>query len=113
MCGDLTPNSSLSIDVGVRIPISALNYSMTVWLILGFTPLNAPFEGGILVPNPDVLKAFALDTTMQDTGVSLGINWPAGIGAGTDFWMQAWVPFSDGGSVSGTLASNAVMFTAQ
>jgi hypothetical protein len=111
MCGDLTPNSDLSVDLGVRIPPTALNYSMTAWFILGFSPINVPFEGGILVPNPDVLKAFVVDTSMQNAGVGFDITWPASIGSGVDFWMQAWIPFSDGGSVSGTLASNAVNFT--
>jgi hypothetical protein len=111
LCGDLTGGSDLSLDVGVRVPPAAINYSMTAWFILGFSAINAPFEGGVLVPNADVVQAFPFDTSSQMAGLTVTSTWPVGIGSGVDFWLQTWLPFTDGGSVSGTLATNAVMFT--
>jgi len=49
-------------------------------------------------------------TFVQDTGLGLDITWPAGIGSGVEFWLQAWMPYDDGGSLSGILASNGMNF---
>ncbi len=111
MCGDLTPSSPLSIDLGIRLPPTALNIDMTAFMFLGFSAINIPFEGGVLVPSPDVVRAFGVDTSMQNAGLGFDILWPTNIISGTSFWLQAWVPFDDGGAVSGTLASNALTFT--
>ena len=113
MCGDLTAGSSLAIDLSVGIPASAQGVTMTAYFILGFSEANVPFEGGILVPSPDTIMSLDIDTSGLTAGASLNTTWPSSIPAGTQAWLQVWLPFSDGGTVSGTLASNALTFIAQ
>lgn len=78
-------------------------------LIVGFTQIDAPFKGGVLVPNANLvipglptgpLGVFALPAT-----------WPAGIPAGFVTYFQYWV--TDAGGPLGFSASNGLSGTAQ
>lgn len=70
--------------------------------VIGFSQINAPYAGGVLVPAPDVLLfGFAADAsgTISLPGV------PGG-GGPFDVWMQ-WVVF-DAGATSGKAFSNGL-----
>ena len=73
-------------------------------LVMGFSAIDAPLKGGVLVPAPDVLL------TGLSTGPSGAIawsgTWPAGIPSGLQFYVQAWILDAD--APGGFAASNAL-----
>lgn len=76
-------------------------------LIVGFSQLNLPFYGGLLVPNPDVvIPNLPLDGSGS---LALGTVWPAGIPAGLPLAFQYLIP--DGAAPIGLAQSNAVQGT--
>jgi len=81
----------------------ALEYSSAI-LVVGLSLLDAPFKGGTLVPDPDVLigplpigPAGSLDLTA---------TFPTGLPAGLMLWFQHWIV--DPAGPKGLAASNAV-----
>jgi len=58
-------------------------------LVIGFSLLDAPLSGHVLVPQPDVLVPVALGPggDVQFTG-----HWPAGLADGFSLWFQVWMP---------------------
>ncbi len=73
-------------------------------LVVGFSALEAPFKGGVLVPSADfVLSGFL---TGPLGGVEISAKWPEGVPDGTDVRYQFWV--SDAGAPQGFAASNGV-----
>jgi hypothetical protein len=90
---------SLSVDGG--LPWS------TAHLVLGLSVLGAPFKGGTLVPDVDLLIAgLPLDGSGATT---LSFVWPTGVPAGVLTVWQSWHP--DAGGVFGYAASQAVSGT--
>jgi hypothetical protein len=81
--------------------------SAPLFLVLGFSLLNAPFKGGVLVPQPDLI----LDgLATHGTGAfELVDTWPAGIPPGTVAHLQAWMP--DASAPKGFAASNGLTIT--
>jgi hypothetical protein len=75
-----------------------------VFWIVGSSPLNAPFKGGVMVPDPDLLL-FGLSTNGTG-GMSLSSPWPAGIPAGISLWYQVWL--ADPAGPAGFSASNGL-----
>jgi len=75
-------------------------------LVVGLSPLDAAFKGGVLVPEPDLYIALVTGPT---GGVSLVGNWPAGIPSGTQVWFQEWI--TDAGGPHGFAASNGLLAT--
>ena len=74
-------------------------------LIVGFSPLVAPFKGGVLVPQPDVVVAGL--TTGPSGGLSFSTLLPGAVPAGFTFVSQFWIV--DAGGPAGFAASNAVV----
>ncbi len=73
-------------------------------LFLGVSRIDAPLEGGTLVPSPDVLiVGVPLDAVGEG---ELPFNFPASVPSGLEFWMQAWIP--DPGGPFGYAATNGV-----
>jgi hypothetical protein len=68
--GPLTPGSPNQIDLVSALP------STTATLIIGFSQLGAPFKGGVLVPNPQLL--IALPTSPSGT-LTLPFLWPSNV----------------------------------
>ncbi|HZL98820.1 MAG TPA: hypothetical protein VFD43_01090 [Planctomycetota bacterium] len=97
--GPLTTGSLYTISVHDGAPASVAT------MILGGTPLNAPFKGGVLVPSPDRLYAVSLDV---QGGFSATAPWPAGIPALTELFLQAWIV--DATAPAGFSATNALSF---
>jgi hypothetical protein len=75
-------------------------------LVAGFSVLNLPFKGGTLVPAPDVLVPLMMPISGK---LKLVVHWPAGVPAGTRFWLQAW--FADAGAPSSFSSSNTLLAT--
>lgn len=76
----------------------------SAWLVVGLSLLGAPFQGGTLCPNPDVVVA---GLPVDGAGsLTVADVWPAGIPAGTDLWWQFWT--ADPGGPAGFFASNCL-----
>ena len=88
--------------MGVTLSNAAANAPFT--LIAGFSQLDAPFKGGVLVPSPDLYVVLVTDAT---GGVSLTGSWPAGVPSGTQIGFQGWI--TDAGGPKGFAASNGLL----
>lgn len=96
--GSLGPDTPGTLSSKGLLPFS------TVTLVVGFSDVDAPFKGGVLVPAPDLL--FTLPTSLFGT-VTLPFSWPAGgIPSGTSFFFQGWTP--DALGPKGFAATNAL-----
>jgi hypothetical protein len=73
------------------------------YLVVGLTALNAPFKGGTLVPDADIVIVQATDGLGE---VGLDTIWPAGTLPGVTFFVQTWIP--DPGGPKGYAASNGL-----
>jgi len=79
--------------------------SGTATLVIGLSVLNAPFKGGTMVPDTDVLvPGLPLDAS---GAITLGATWPAGVPSGFGTWYQAWI--ADAAGPKGFAASNGVV----
>ncbi|GEM_PF-583662 len=61
----------------------------SVGLVVGFTQLNAPFKGGVMVPDVDLLVTGLLTNgagALLLTGIA-----PLGLPPGIDFFLQEWI----------------------
>jgi hypothetical protein len=92
--GTLLPSTPLTLSLMDGDPLAP------VMLVVGASALHAPFKGGLLMPEPDLLLPLALDGSGK---LTLQSTWPAGIPSGTPIWLQAWLPDDDG--IAGYLAS--------
>jgi hypothetical protein len=91
----------------VTLTLSGALENTTAALIVGFTELGAPFKGGTLVPQVDLLIA-GLPTGGAGSA-ELSAPWPAGLPAGFSTWFQFWI--SDPAGPAGLAASNGVQGT--
>jgi hypothetical protein len=78
------------------------------FLILGVTPLNAPFGSGIMVPFPDAIVRFPTDSNGE---INISATWPAVIPGGINLWYQFWI--ADAQVPGGFSASNAMIASTQ
>ncbi|MHC5210427.1 MAG: trypsin-like serine peptidase [Planctomycetota bacterium] len=78
-----------------------------VTLVIGFTFIFAPFKGGTMVPNPDVL-ILGLQTDANGVLV-LSATWPHGLPSDFETWYQAWIVDPTG--PQGLIASDALLGT--
>lgn len=92
--------------VRLRLTNAAANAPTT--LVIGLSALNAPFKGGVMVPNPDAI-VFGLLTNGAGA-LQLSANWPAGLPAGLTSYYQHWV--TDPAGPFGFAASNGLSGTA-
>ena len=100
----LEGTSTLVAGAAATLELSSARPSAPVYLLAGLSLLDAPFKGGTLVPNPDlVLAGFATDGT---GALSLATTWPAGVPGGTSIWFQQWIV--DPAGPKGAAASNGV-----
>jgi len=88
---------------GTKAIVSGGQASQAGFLVVGLTGLAAPFKGGTLFPDPDVLLVFACDATGT---FDLTFSWPTEIPFGTQLWWQAWLP--DAGGPKGWAATNGL-----
>jgi FG-GAP repeat len=76
------------------------------FLVLGFSAINLPLLGGVLVPFPDVLLNLLTDPI---GGAQTQVPVPPLLPPGINLFVQAWL--LDAGAVSGWAATNAVSAT--
>jgi hypothetical protein len=88
--------------ISVSLSDAAANADAT--LVIGLSTLDAPFKGGVLVPDPDIL-IFGL-TTDGLGGLVLFGTWPAGLPSGLEMFLQYWIV--DAAGPVGFSASNAI-----
>jgi hypothetical protein len=96
--GTLLPGEPLTLELRGAAASSATT------LVIGLSPLVAPFKGGVLVPQPNLLLGGL--ATDAEGGLLLGADWPAGVAPGLQLWLQAWV--ADASARYGLAASNGV-----
>ena len=99
--GDLSAGSDTTLSLTQAAPASAAS------LVIGLSPLGAPFKGGVMVPELDVLVTGL--QTAPSGGLALGAAWPAGLPGGTALYLQFWV--ADPAAPEGFAASNGLKAT--
>jgi hypothetical protein len=99
----LVGSGSLADGTLVSLTLSNALANSTTTLIIGLSQLNAPFKGGVMVPNPDFL-IFLLPTGPTGT-LPLAATWAA-LPSGFVVYFQHWI--SDPAGPAGFAASNAV-----
>ncbi len=96
--GVLLPGSPWELGLVDTLPTT------TAFLVIGTELLEAPFKGGVLVPDP--LQAVALVTSPAGRIILTG-TWPVGVPSGTTLVTQYWI--DDPAGPAGWAATNAVM----
>jgi hypothetical protein len=86
----------------------ALPGTPLAFIVIGLSEIDAPFKGGIMVPDVDALVTVGPLAAGES---HLVFFWPVGVPAGTTIDFQAWVP--DAGGPKGFAASNALKGVAQ
>ncbi len=99
--GDLVGTEATTLALSSGKPSGA------AFLVLGVSPLMAPFRGGTLVPNPDiVLAGLPIDAL---GALDISFLWPTGVPAGVVVAYQYWI--TDAGGPVGFSASNGLTST--
>ncbi len=102
----LSLSDSLCPDGTSSVSLADSRPSSSAWLVFGVSFLGAPFKGGTLVPDPDLLVA---GLPLSGTGeLSFPFTWPAGF-PGIETWWQFAVQDVDG--PAGWALSNALTVT--
>jgi hypothetical protein len=91
----------------VRLSLTGALENAPTTLVIGLSELSAPFKGGLMVPNPDVL-VFGL-TTNGSGNLLLSAMWPVGIPSGFTSYYQHWI--TDVAGPAGFAASNGLSGT--
>jgi ligand-binding sensor domain-containing protein len=99
--GALEPGTAVTLTVA-----SALESAATT-LVIGLSNVSAPFKGGVMVPNLDVL----LPGLFTDGAGSLMLSatWPSGLPSGFSLFHQAWI--TDPAGPAGWAATNGLLST--
>jgi hypothetical protein len=106
----LSASGHLVDDTPASITLSNVLAQSSALGVVGVTTLNAPFNGGILVPLPALIFALPTGGTPgTPSTVTLNSNIPAGTPVGTQFFLQFWV--LDSAGAQGWAASNAIQGT--
>ncbi|RKY18922.1 MAG: hypothetical protein DRQ55_12060 [Planctomycetota bacterium] len=96
--GDLLPLTPVSTSLSNALP------GGSAWLLIGLSALNAPFKGGVLVPNGDMIVGpLGIDGAGE---LNLSSFWPSGVPSGFTTYFQYWIP--DAAGVKGYAASNGL-----
>jgi len=90
----------------VSVDLSGALPNTNAWLALGIGQLNAPFKGGVLIPDITFGGAFLPTPTNGSGAVSLPTTWPAGVTPGVPLDFQFWI--QDAGAIVGFAASNGL-----
>ncbi len=80
--GALTPVTTVQVNLD-----NAREWS-PAHLVVGLSTLLAPFKGGVLLPNPDLIVSLVTDGIGE---VNLSATWPPGVPGDTSFFLQYWI----------------------
>jgi cytochrome c len=97
--GPLTTGSTITLKLDGALPLGS------AWLVVGFTALNAPFKGGTLVPDAEIVLPMPVSATGE---IDLAFTWPPAP-SGVDTFVQYWI--QDPVGPKGFSASHAVQGT--
>jgi FG-GAP-like repeat len=87
----LTADGTLAAGEPVSLALARNNSPATIgYVIMGLSALSAPFQGGTLVPAPDVVVG-PIPSLPGKSALVLTGTWPAGMPSGTSIWIQAWL----------------------
>lgn len=82
---------SLVVGAPVSLTLGGALENTVAYLVLGVDQLDAPFKGGVLVPDPAPPGAiFALPTGPAGT-IGLAGTWPTGLPSGFSTYFQWWI----------------------
>jgi len=99
--GTVEGGSTVTLELTQARPLATTN------LVIGISELGAPFKGGTMVPDVDILLAgLPLDATGS---LTVSFPFPPGVPAGVALWCQHWI--NDPAGPVGYAASNAVKST--
>jgi hypothetical protein len=102
--GILMGDSDLLLELSTAAP------SAPAWLVYGLAELNAPFMGGILVPNLGLPGGGAQLLFTDGLGAfDIPASWPPGVPRGVELLLQYWI--EDATGPVGFTASNAIKAT--
>jgi hypothetical protein len=96
--GTLEPGSAGSITLTNAKP------SAPAFLLVGLSELDAPFKGGTMTPNPQLILPLA--TSASGSKLLSWATWPASLPSGTELLLQYWIV--DPGGPAGFSASNGL-----
>ncbi len=99
--GPMTSNSL------AQLVVTDAKENSLAWLLLGFSQVNVPFKGGILVPSPDILAGGLF--TSQDGHFELSFTLPSIIPSGLPLYSQFWI--LDPAGPKGYSATNGLLGT--
>jgi hypothetical protein len=80
-----------------------------VYLCVGPVAANAPFKGGVMVPDLSPPGFASVQSFNAQGNLALAGSWPAGVPAGFTLYSQLW--FADPGAPEGVAATNATQAT--
>ena len=95
--GPLTPGS------GVSLSLANAKFSTPAYLVIGASAIYAPYKGGVLVPNFDLLFVLWTDDQGEVNAVA---HWPPNVPSGFALYLQYWI--DDDAAVAKRAGSNAV-----
>lgn len=98
--GTLEGNTILSLTLSNALP------SAPVSLVVGSTLLQAPFQGGTLVPQPAIVLGLTTDSL---GGLFFPALWPSNVPEGATIFLQCWV--ADPTAINGYASSNGLSLT--
>jgi hypothetical protein len=104
---ELSGEGTLAAGSPVTLTLAEAAPSAVTFLVVGASLLGAPFKGGTMVPNPDLLVG-PLSTDAAGA-LPLAATWPSGLPSGATLFFQDWIP--DAGAPHGFAASNGLMAT--
>jgi hypothetical protein len=96
LCAGTTATFRLS-DAAASAPVA---------IFVGLSEMGAPFQGGVLVPSPDLLVLGLV--TDPSGGLVLSASWPD-LPGGVQLFLQYWI--SDAAAVLDSAGSNAIRIT--
>jgi glyoxylase-like metal-dependent hydrolase (beta-lactamase superfamily II) len=102
----LQGSGSLAGNTLATLALSNAAPSSLAMLVVGLNALNAPFKGGVMVPDLDVVVILG---TNPSGSINLSANWPNSLPSGTEVWFQWWI--NDAAGPAGFAASNALLGT--
>jgi len=74
----------------VTLSLTRARPGASTTLLIGASQLNAPFKGGVMVPNPN-LQIFGLVTNPAGA-LTLSGTHPNGLPSGVNIYYQFWIP---------------------
>lgn len=99
---------------GPLLPGTATRISLTkgapgqpAWLVAGTRRADAPFLGGVLLPEPQLIRGPY--QVRADGTVTLHARWPAGVAPASTLYYQMWI--ADAAGPQGYAASNGLSST--